>query len=170
MPEAWRARRTNTMTLQVMQRYRQHHPAARVAREQEQVRGGAPEAEGGSGTHATTPEERAAAAEEERKSPSRGTELCAVVESMFSFNEMFSILGSVADADRAERIALNALPATWASPRPAEMWSHQYFQSVNQFRAVNVSDGHHLYQDPFPAHESFFSASDHERLRLRGCG
>lgn len=55
------------MTLQVMQRYRQHHPAARVAREQEQVRGGAPEAEGGSGTHATTPEERAAAAEEEQR-------------------------------------------------------------------------------------------------------
>ena len=61
------------------------------------------------------------ASEEERKSPSRGTELCAVVESMFSYNEMFSILGNVADADRAERIALNALPATWASPRPSEV-------------------------------------------------
>ena len=39
------------------------------------------------------------------------------------------------------------------------MWAHQYFQAVNQFRAVNVTDGRHLYQDPFPSHESFFSAS-----------
>jgi hypothetical protein len=68
------------------------------------------------------------APEAERKSPSRGTELCAVVESMFSYNEMFSILGGVADADRAERIALNALSATWASPRGGDMWC------VNNFR------------------------------------
>eukprot|EP01052_Picozoa_sp_SAG31_P025851 SAG31_NODE_2295_length_5989_cov_3.461630_4_plen_109_part_00 len=40
-----------------------------------------------------------------RKSPSRGTELCAIVESMFSYNEMFSIHGDIVFADRAERIA-----------------------------------------------------------------
>ena len=28
-------------------------------------------------------------------------------------------------ADRAERIAFNALPATWASPKGGDMWSHQ---------------------------------------------
>ena len=100
------------------------------------------------------------ASEEDRKSPSRGTELCAVVESMFSYNEMFSIIGNVADADRAERIALNALPATWASPEPGAMWAHQYFQAVNQFRAVNVTDQNHLFQDPISCLESFFSASD----------
>ena len=35
-------------------------------------------------------------------------------------------------ADRAERIAFNALPATFASPRGGDMWNHQYLQAVNQ--------------------------------------
>ena len=102
-----------------------------------------------------------------RKSPSRGTEMCSVVESMFSYNEMFSILGGVADADRAERIAVNALPATWASPAGGEMWAHQYFQAVNQVNAVNVTkEGkgndrpEHLYQDGDPALESYFSGGE----------
>jgi hypothetical protein len=60
-----------------------------------------------------------------RKSPSRGTELCAIVESMFSYNEMFSIHGEVVFADRAERIAFNALPGAWASPEGGDMWNHQ---------------------------------------------
>ena len=49
------------------------------------------------------------APEASRKSPSRGTELCAIVESMFSYSEMFSVFGDVAYADRVERIAFNAL-------------------------------------------------------------
>jgi hypothetical protein len=68
----------------------------------------------------------------EQKMPSRGTELCTVVEAMFSYNSMFSIHGAVAFADRAERIAMNALPATWASPLGGDMWAHQYLQAVNE--------------------------------------
>ena len=50
--------------------------------------------------------------------PSHGTELCAVVESMLSLNVMHEILGDANYADRAERIAYNALPGTWSS----DMW------------------------------------------------
>ena len=60
--------------------------------------------------------------------PSRGIELCGVVEAMFSHTTMFSVFGEVRDLDRAERIAYNALPATWASPRGGDMWAHQYLQ------------------------------------------
>lgn len=51
-----------------------------------------------------------------------------MVESMFSYNVMFQIHGDTVFADRAEKIAFNALPATWASPRGGDMWAHQYFQ------------------------------------------
>jgi hypothetical protein len=98
--------------------------------------------------------------EAERKSPSRGTELCSVVESMYSYNEMFSIIGGIKEADRAEKIALNALSATWASPRGGDMWQHQYFQAVNMWHATNVSDHKHTYQDSQGNLESFFSGSD----------
>ena len=57
--------------------------------------------------------------------PSRGIELCGVVEAMFSYNTMFSVHGDVAFADRSEQIAFNALPATWASPTGGDMWAHQ---------------------------------------------
>lgn len=62
------------------------------------------------------------------KSPSQGTELCAVVEYMFSLENAISILGRVELADRLERIAYNALPGTF-SP---DMWAHQYVQQANQ--------------------------------------
>lgn len=62
------------------------------------------------------------------KNPSQGTELCAVVEYLFSLEVLVSILGEPALADRLERIAFNALPATF-SP---DMWAHQYDQQANQ--------------------------------------
>lgn len=62
------------------------------------------------------------------RSPSQGTELCAVVEYMYSLETLIPILGDVRLADRLERIAYNALPATF-SP---DMWTHQYVQQVNQ--------------------------------------
>jgi len=62
------------------------------------------------------------------KNPSQGTELCAVVEYMFSLETLVSILGDVRLADRLERIAFNALPATF---KP-DMWAHQYDQQANQ--------------------------------------
>jgi hypothetical protein len=61
-------------------------------------------------------------------SPVRGTELCAVVETMYSLEHILAITGDPGWGDRLERIAFNALPATF-SP---DMWSHQYDQQVNQ--------------------------------------
>eukprot|EP00750_Incisomonas_marina_P019051 INCI3202.7.p1 GENE.INCI3202.7~~INCI3202.7.p1 ORF type:complete len:568 (+),score=72.37 INCI3202.7:170-1873(+) len=72
------------------------------------------------------------------RNPSRGIELCGVVEAMFSYNTMFSVFGDVAFADRAERIAYNALPATWASPTGGDMWAHQYLQAVNEINAIKA--------------------------------
>jgi DUF1680 family protein len=60
--------------------------------------------------------------------PSQGTELCAVVEYMFSLEVLLAILADTRLADRLERIAFNALPATF---KP-DMWAHQYVQQANQ--------------------------------------
>jgi DUF1680 family protein len=62
------------------------------------------------------------------RDPSQGTELCAVVEAMFSLEQDISILGDPLLADRLEKIAYNALPAT-LSP---DLWAHQYDQQANQ--------------------------------------
>ena len=62
------------------------------------------------------------------RDPSEGTELCAVVEAMFSLEQSLAARGGVPLADRLERIAYNALPATLS----ADMWSHQYDQQANQ--------------------------------------
>jgi uncharacterized protein len=60
--------------------------------------------------------------------PSQGTELCAVVEYLFSLEVLLEILGEPAFGDRLERIAYNALPATFTP----DMWAHQYDQQANQ--------------------------------------
>ncbi len=62
------------------------------------------------------------------RDPSQGTELCAVNEYLFSLEMLMAALGDPALADRLERIAFNALPATF-SP---DMWAHQYDQQANQ--------------------------------------
>ncbi len=61
-------------------------------------------------------------------SPNQGTELCAVVEAMYSLEHVIAITGRPAFADRLERITYNALPATFS----ADMWTHQYDQQPNQ--------------------------------------
>lgn len=68
--------------------------------------------------------------------PSQGTELCAVVEYMASLEEIIAITGDVSLADRLERIAFNALPATISE----DMWSHQYVQQVNQIACIVSED------------------------------
>jgi len=70
------------------------------------------------------------------RDPSQGTELCAVVEAMFSLETAISILGDPALADRLERIAFNALPATFTD----DMWAHQYDQQVNQVRCAVIDE------------------------------
>jgi hypothetical protein len=62
------------------------------------------------------------------KSPDRGTELCAVVEYMYSLEELYAIFGDNQLADRLELLTFNALPGTLS----ADMWAHQYDQQSNQ--------------------------------------
>ena len=62
------------------------------------------------------------------RDPSHGTELCTVVETMFSLEHALAILGDPALADRLERIAFNALPGAFTD----DMWAHQYDQEPNQ--------------------------------------
>ncbi len=60
--------------------------------------------------------------------PSQGTELCAVVEFMFSLENLAAQLGDVYYADRLEMLAYNANPGT-CTP---DYWAHQYDQQANQ--------------------------------------
>jgi hypothetical protein len=60
--------------------------------------------------------------------PSQGIELCAVVESMFSYELIAADLGDPRFGDRLEKVAFNALPGTFRD----DMWSHQYDQQPNQ--------------------------------------
>eukprot|EP00051_Salpingoeca_urceolata_P028392 m.486606 g.486606 ORF g.486606 m.486606 type:complete len:766 (+) comp24518_c0_seq1:130-2427(+) len=87
------------------------------------------------------------------RNPSRGIELCGVVEAMFSYTTMFSVHGDLAFADRAERIAFNALPATWASPKGGDMWAHQYLQAINEINAMKVNP--HVWTHDGPSAETY---------------
>jgi len=72
------------------------------------------------------------------RNPLQGTELCAVVEFMYSLEHLFAVFGDPVFADRLERVAFNALPATLAP----DMWSHQYDQQVNQVQCtINPEHG-----------------------------
>jgi hypothetical protein len=60
--------------------------------------------------------------------PTQGTELCAVVEYMFSLENLVKQFGDVAFADRLEMLAYNANPGACT----ADYWAHQYDQQANQ--------------------------------------
>jgi len=62
------------------------------------------------------------------RNPSQGSELCTVVETLFSLEQSLAILGHAAIGDRIEKIAFNALPGTFTD----DMWAHQYDQEPNQ--------------------------------------
>ena len=62
------------------------------------------------------------------RGPSQGTELCTVVEAMYSLETLLGDVGDPRLGDRLERVAFNALPATF-SP---DMNAHQYDQQCNQ--------------------------------------
>lgn len=60
--------------------------------------------------------------------PSQGSELCTVVEYMFSLEQALAITGDPSLGDHLERLAFNALPGTFTD----DMWAHQYNQEPNQ--------------------------------------
>lgn len=68
-------------------------------------------------------------------SPIQGTELCSVVELMYSFEMLLAYTGDLKWADRLEKTAFNALPATISE----DMWTHQYDQMVNQIECVKFN-------------------------------
>lgn len=61
-------------------------------------------------------------------SPIQGTELCAIVEQMYSYELLYAYTGEAKWAERLEVLAFNALPATVSE----DMWTHQYDQMSNQ--------------------------------------
>ena len=83
-------------------------------------------------------------------SPTQGTELCAVVELMDSMEQLYAYTGDTHWAERLERVAFNALPATVTE----DMWAHQYVQMVNQIDCT-----------PFPG-KSYFRTNDREAHRF----
>lgn len=74
--------------------------------------------------------------------PTQGTELCAVVESMFSLEEIIAITGDVQYMDALERMTFNALPAQTTD----DYNNKQYFQVANQ---VEIAKGVFDFSLPF---------------------
>ena len=65
-------------------------------------------------------------------SPIQGTELCAVVEMMYSYEHLYAYTGDPKWAERLEVVAFNALPAALSD----DMWAHQYDQMSNQIACI----------------------------------
>ncbi len=60
--------------------------------------------------------------------PTNGTELCSIVELMYSLESMLEITGDVQFADHLEKLAFNALPTQLTD----DFMARQYFQQPNQ--------------------------------------
>ena len=58
----------------------------------------------------------------------QGTELCGIVEQMYSYELLYAYTGDSKWAERLEVLAFNALPAAISE----DMWTHQYDQMSNQ--------------------------------------
>lgn len=72
-------------------------------------------------------------------SANNGTELCSVVELMYSFEQLFAYTGDTKWLERLEVVAFNALPATFSD----DMWAHQYLQQSNQINCVRFAYPRH---------------------------
>lgn len=66
--------------------------------------------------------------------PVQGSELCSVVEYMFSLQSLLEVFGDPCYADQMERLAYNALPATITE----DFMGHQYLQQANQVVANDM--------------------------------
>lgn len=78
----------------------------------------------------------------------QGTELCAVVELMYTCEWLYRITGDAIWADRLEKVAFNALPATFSD----DMWTHQYDQMVNQVACVEFPGKSFFRTNPSESH------------------
>ena len=65
-------------------------------------------------------------------SPIQGSELCSVVELMYSIEQIYAVTGDKKWAELLELVAFNALPATISD----DMWTHQYDQMSNQIACL----------------------------------
>jgi len=70
-------------------------------------------------------------------SPVRGSELCGVVEAMYSYEILSEYSAAAKWGDALERLALNALPAAVSE----DMWTHQYDQMTNQPQCSIMPEG-----------------------------
>lgn len=75
-------------------------------------------------------------------SPVQGSELCGVVEAMYSYEHLLAATGDAYWGDMLERLAYNALPATM-SP---DMWTHQYDQMTNQVQCTPLAKEHTVFR------------------------
>ncbi|HEU5148295.1 MAG TPA: beta-L-arabinofuranosidase domain-containing protein, partial [Chryseosolibacter sp.] len=74
--------------------------------------------------------------------PTQGVELCAIVESMFSLENIIAVTGDIQYMDALERMTFNALPAQTTD----SFNEKQYFQIANQ---VQISRGVFDFSLPF---------------------
>ena len=81
-------------------------------------------------------------------SNTQGTELCAVVELMYTCEWLYAVTGDPVWAERLEKVAFNAMPATFTD----DMWAHQYDQMVNQMACVEFPGRAHFRTNSSESH------------------
>ncbi len=79
-------------------------------------------------------------------SPIHGSELCSVVELMYSYELLYAYTGDRKWLERLEVIAFNALPATISE----DMWTHQYDQLSNQVSCTRLKCEPSIFTTNFP--------------------
>ncbi len=84
-------------------------------------------------------------------SPLQGTELCGVVEAMYSYEQLLSISGNPRWGDELEALAFNALPATVLP----DMTAHQYVQQSNQVQCAPLPKEHVIFRTNGPESHVF---------------
>ena len=81
-------------------------------------------------------------------SNTQGTELCAVVELMYTCEWLYAVTGDHVWAERLEKVAFNAMPATFTD----DMWGHQYDQMVNQMACIEFPGRSHFRTNSSESH------------------